>query len=236
QIGDVIQIDAAVNHGNSGGPVVDNEGRLVGIVFAGIDQYQGLNFAVPAETLTSALPMMIKGGRSQRPWLGMTLCEINSEAEIIYTAPNTPAYLHKVDEGFFIKTINGKKITAAEGGLIPALQGAVFMCGPGELIALEIFDKKTEETKKKIIMTVPRPELPLLDAAKIDKKDRIVAPLFGMVLTPLQSSVFSSSFRVNRVVRGSIADEVGISEDDPVSISRLRLMEDESIAVMEITV
>jgi len=236
QIGDVIQIDAAVNHGNSGGPVVDNEGRLVGIVFAGIDQYQGLNFAVPAETLTSALPMMIKGGRSQRPWLGMALCEVNSEAEIIYTAPNTPAYLHKVNEGFFIKTINGKKVTAAEGGLIPALQNTVFMCGPGELVALEIFDKKTEEVKKKILMTVPRPDVPLLDAAKIDKKDRIVAPLFGMILTPLQNTVFSSSFRVNRIVRGSIADEVGISEDDPVSISRLRLMEDEGLAVMEITV
>jgi len=236
QIGDVIQIDAAVNHGNSGGPVVDSEGRLVGIVFAGADQYQGLNFAVPAETLTSALPAMIKGGKSRRPWLGLTLCEINSEAEIIYTAPNTPAYLHKVDEGFFIKTINGKKITASEGGLIPALQNAVFMYGPGELVALEIFDKKSEEVKKKIIMTVPRPDLPLLDAVKIDKRDRVAAPLFGMILTPLQSSVFSSSFRVNRVVRGSIADEAGISEDDPVSISRLRLLEDEGFAVMEITV
>ena len=236
QIGDVIQIDAAVNHGNSGGPVVDSEGRLVGIVFAGADQYQGLNFAVPAETLTSALPAMIKGGKSRRPWLGLTLCEINSEAEIIYTAPNTPAYLHKVDEGFFIKTINGKKITASEGGLIPALQNTVFMYGPGELVALEIFDKKSEEVKKKIIMTVPRPDLPLLDAVKIDKRDRVAAPLFGMILTPLQSSVFSSSFRVNRVVRGSIADEAGISEDDPVSISRLRLLEDEGFAVMEITV
>jgi len=236
QIGDVIQIDAAVNHGNSGGPVVDNEGRLVGIVFAGADQYQGLNFAVPAETLTSALPAMIKGGKSQRPWLGLTLCEINSAAEIIYSAPNTPAYYHKVKEGYFIKTVNGKKITASEGGLIPALQNAVFMCGPGELVALEISDKNSEEVKKKIIMTVPRPDLPLLDAVKIDKRDRIAAPLFGMILTPLQNNAFSSNFRVNRVVRGSIADEAGISEDDPVSISRLRLMEDEGFAIMEITV
>jgi len=179
---------------------------------------------------------MIKGGRSQRPWLGMTLSEVNSEAEIIYTAPNTPAYLHKVDEGFFIKTINGKTVTADEGGLIPALQNTVFMFGPGELVALEIINKETKEVKKKVIMTVPRPDLPLLDAAKVDKKDRIAAPLFGMILTPLQSSVFSSSFRVNRVVRGSIADEAGISEDDPVSISRLRLLEDEGFAVMEITV
>jgi len=236
QIGDVIQIDAAVNHGNSGGPVVDNEGRLVGIVFAGVDQHQGLNFAIPAEMLAAALPAMIKGGKSQRPWLGMTLCETYSEAEIIYTAPNTPAFFHRIREGVFIKTINGKTISAPNGGVIPALQSMIFSCGPGELVVLETFDKNTEEVKKKILMTVPRPDLPLLDAAKIDKRDRIAAPLFGMLLTPLQSTVFSSSFRVNRVVRGSIADEAGISEDDPVYISRLRLLEDEGYAVMEITV
>jgi len=236
QIGDVIQIDAAINHGNSGGPVVDNEGRLVGIVFAGVDQHQGLNFAIPAEMLAAALPAMIKGGKSQRPWLGMTLCETYSEAEIIYTAPNTPAAFHKVREGVFIKTINGKTVTAPNGRVIPALQNMLFSCGPEELVVLEIIDKKTEVVKKKIMMTVPRPDLPLLDAAKLDKRDRIAAPLFGMILTPLQSTIFSSSFRVNRVVRGSIADEAGISEDDPVSISRLRLLEEEGFAVMDITV
>jgi S1-C subfamily serine protease len=236
QIGDVIQIDAAVNHGNSGGPVVDNEGRLVGIVFAGVEQHQGLNFAVPAETLTAALPAMLKGGKSQRPWLGLTLCENYSEAEIIYTAPNTPASLHKIGEGAFIKTINGKAVTAPDGGIIPALQNAIFMCGPGELVVLETIDKESETVKKNIIMTVIRPDLPLLDAAKIDKRERIAAPLFGLILTPLQGSGLSANFRVNRVVRGSIADEAGISEDDPVSISRLRLLENEGYAVLEMSV
>lgn len=66
-IGDCIQIDAAVNHGNSGGPVVDKNGRLVGIVFAGADQFQGLNFAVPAERLAAALPALIAGGKAERP-------------------------------------------------------------------------------------------------------------------------------------------------------------------------
>ncbi|MDR1596193.1 MAG: trypsin-like peptidase domain-containing protein, partial [Treponema sp.] len=84
QIGDVIQIDAAVNPGNSGGPVVDIEGRLVGIVFAGVEQFDGLNFAVPAERLAAALPAMIAGGKAQRPWLGLTVSETAKGAEIIY--------------------------------------------------------------------------------------------------------------------------------------------------------
>jgi S1-C subfamily serine protease len=236
QIGDVIQIDAAVNSGNSGGPVVDNRGRLVGVVFAGIPQFQGLNFAVPAERLAAALPAMIKGGKAQRPWLGLSLCESYSQAEIIYTSPNTPAARHQIRTGSFIRTINGRPITAPQGGLIPALQDVVFLCGPGEFVALETVTRDGV-VKKNIILTVPRPDLPLLDAAKVDSRDKIAAPLFGMILTPLPSGLFSSNnYRVDRVIRGSIADEGGISENDPVTINRLRIMEDEGYALLEINV
>jgi len=235
QIGDVYQIDAAVNHGNSGGPVVDSEGRLVGVVFAGVEYHQGLNFAIPAERLAAALPAMLKGGKALRPWLGLTLCEDFTGAEIIYAAPNTPAALHRVNEGSFIKAINGKAVTAAQGALIPAMQDEIFMRGPGELIQLETADKNGV-IKKHILMTIPRPELPLLDAAKIDKRNRIVAPLFGMILTPLPGNAFSSNYRVERIVRGSISDEAGISEGDPVTLRRFRIMENDGYALLDISV
>jgi serine protease Do len=235
QIGDVYQIDAAVNGGNSGGPLVDGEGRLVGIVFAGIAYHQGLNFAIPAETLAAALPAMIKGGKAQRPWLGLTLCETLQGAEIIYTAPNTPAARHMIREGSVIKTINGKTITAPQGSLIPAMQYAIFPAGPGELVALETVDAEGV-VKKNIIMTVRRPDLPLSEAAKVDKRERIAAPLFGMVLSPVYGKIFSSSFVVRKVVRGSVADEAGISEDDPISINRLRVMENDGYALLDISI
>jgi len=235
QIGDVIQFDAAVNHGNSGGPIVDSEGRLVGIVFAGIEYHQGLNFAIPAERLAAALPAMIKGGKAQRPWLGLALSETFSGAEIIYVAPNTPAMLSHVGEGSFIKKINGKEITAPQGGLIPAMQDVIFQCGTGELVLLETVNS-AGEVKRKVLMTAVRTDLPLFDAAKVDKRERIAAPLFGMILAPLHSGVFTSSFLVKKVVRGSIADEAGISEDDPISIMRFRLLEEDGYALMEISV
>jgi len=231
QIGDVYQVDAAVNQGNSGGPLVDNEGRLVGIIFMGAPHHQGLNFAIPAERLAAALPAMIKGGRAPRPWLGIALCETSAGAEIIYTAPTTPAARHRIGEGSIVKTINGKAVSAPQGGLIPAMQSSLFNCGPGELVVLET-SNKDGVNKKNIMMTVARPDLPLLDAAKIDRRDRITAPLFGMVLTSLQRS----NYRVDKVVRGSIADEVGISENDPVSINKLRIMENEGYAILEISV
>ena len=235
QIGDVIQIDAAVNHGNSGGPLVDTSGRLVGIVFAGIEYFQGLNFAIPAERLAAALPAMMQGGRAERPWLGMVLCETSSGAEIIYVAPNTPVANHRVPEGGVIKSLNNRRIQAPQSLLIPALQDEIFQSRPGELVALETMDPDGG-LKRRLVMTVPRPELPLFDAAKIDSRERLAAPLFGMILSPGQGKSWSSTYLVKKIVRGSIADEANISDQDPVYIRGFRILEKEGYALMEIDI
>jgi S1-C subfamily serine protease len=235
QIGDVYQIDAAVNPGNSGGPVVDTSGRLVGIVFAGAEQYQGLNFAVPAQRLAAALPAMIKGGKAERPWLGIALSESSGSAEIIYTAPNTPASRHRMTEGGKIITLNGQKITAPQSMLIPAMQDAIFQSRPGELVVLETQDSNGG-IKRHLVMTVPRPEFPLVDAAKLDSRERLAAPLFGLILSPSQGKSRSANYMVKKIVRGSIADEAGISNHDPVYIRGFRIFEKEGFALMEIDI
>jgi len=222
----------------------------VGIVFAGILQYQGLNFAVPAERLAAALPAMIAGGKAERPWLGLALCETLSGAEIIYAAPNTPASEHRLSEGMRIVSINGQAVTAPQGLLIPALQDMIFQSRPGELVAIEIMETSPPDTsvspdssvpsnekiKKQVLMTVVRPDVPLAEAAKIDSRERIAAPLFGLILSPFQGSAFSSAYLVKKVVRGSIADEAGISDQDPISIRGFRIVEDDGYALMEINV
>ncbi|MCL2129968.1 MAG: trypsin-like peptidase domain-containing protein, partial [Treponema sp.] len=164
QIGDVLQIDAAVNFGNSGGPVLDMSGRLVGVVFAGIEQYQGLNFAIPAERLAAALPVMIEGGKAERPWLGFSLAETSSGAEIVYVSPSTPASEQQIKEGLTIKTINGEEVQAAQGALIPALQDKLFPLVSGELVSLELMDNEGNITNHILRLDV-RPPIPLADAA-----------------------------------------------------------------------
>jgi S1-C subfamily serine protease len=231
QIGDVIQIDAAVNHGNSGGPVVDTDGRLVGIVIAGVEQFDGLNFAVPAERLAAALPAMIAGGKAQRPWLGLTLSETNKGAEIIYVAPYTPAAEHQIPEGLFITGINDEEVTAPQGALIPALQDRLFAYRPGELVAMTCSDGV-----RRVLATVPRPDVPLAEAAKKDSRERLAAPLFGLILSPSMNRGMSASYLVKKVVRGSIADEAGLSEQDPVSIRGFKLEEDDGYALLDINV
>ena len=236
QIGDVIQIDAAVNAGNSGGPVLDLSGRLVGIVFAGHDQFQGLNFAIPAERLTAALPAMIAGGKAERPWLGLTLSETVPRAEIIYVAPFTPAAEQQIPEGAKIKSINGIEVKADLGTIIPSLQDILFPLKPGELVTLDLADDDGVEYRR-LMRLAARPEYPLADAAKKDTRERIAAPLFGIVLSPgSENSSFFPSFQIKKVVRGSIAYEAGLSDNDPVSIRNFRLFEDEGYALLEINV
>jgi S1-C subfamily serine protease len=231
QIGDVIQIDAAVNHGNSGGPVLDMEGRLAGIVFAGIEQFQGLNFAVPAERLAAALPAMIHGGKAKRPWLGFTLADTQAGAEIIYVAPLTPAADLRVPDGIYIKSLNGQQVEAPRGGLITAMQDVLFQNRPGELVALE-----TSDGIHRVMQSSERPDIPLAEAAKIDSRERMTAPLFGIILQGVASKSLFPSFLIKKVVRGSIADEAGLSAQDPLLIRGFRLNEKEGYALLDISV
>ena len=68
----VIQTDAALNPGSSGGPLVDSHGRVVGINTAVIAGAQGICFAVPISTAHVVIPQLIAEGRVRRAWLGVS--------------------------------------------------------------------------------------------------------------------------------------------------------------------
>ncbi len=70
----IIQTDAAINKGNSGGPLLDSSGRVIGItsaIFSPTGTSAGVGFAVPVDTLKRILPDLLTLGRYRHPWLGI---------------------------------------------------------------------------------------------------------------------------------------------------------------------
>jgi S1-C subfamily serine protease len=71
----MIQTDAAVNPGNSGGPLLNSQGQVIGMntaIFSSTGVYSGVGFAIPSNTIAKEVPVIIKDGTYKDPWLGIS--------------------------------------------------------------------------------------------------------------------------------------------------------------------
>jgi S1-C subfamily serine protease len=75
-----IQTDAAVNHGNSGGPAVNMRGNVIGISDLGLGDFgaENLNFLIPSDTVNRIIPSLISTGIYKHPWLGLEGVDMTS--------------------------------------------------------------------------------------------------------------------------------------------------------------
>lgn len=143
-----IQTDAAVNPGNSGGALVDAEGRLLGINSAIATQtgsFAGYSFAIPIEIVTKVVDDLIQYGETQRGLIGIDIVDLDSEqAEELGLKINQGVVVVDVIDGTagqfagllpddVITEVDGKKVNSA-----PELQGLVGRKRPGDTVNLTI--------------------------------------------------------------------------------------------------
>src|ERR671919_1021910 len=96
---ELIQTDAAINPGNSGGPLVDTNGQVIAINTAKMPYAHGIGFAVPVNTAKTILQELIKYGKVNRPWLGISTIKITAQIARYYRLPtNEGALVVKVEE------------------------------------------------------------------------------------------------------------------------------------------
>ncbi len=96
-VGEFIQIDAAVNHGNSGGPAFNLNGEVVGINDWGFEATQGMNFAISAKTALEVIPKLKKGKKIARGLFGISVAELEPwDVKALGIDKNTGLLIHKV--------------------------------------------------------------------------------------------------------------------------------------------
>ena len=100
----VLQIDAAVNPGNSGGPLCDVSGKVVGIISLKIvkDEVEGMGFAIPIEDALKYASLIEDGGEVVRPYLGIGMLDLSQEYYLWQNRINIP---EGVDEGVAVVSV-----------------------------------------------------------------------------------------------------------------------------------
>lgn len=141
----IIQIDAPIHPGNSGGPLLNSSGLVIGITTAmqsDSGQFQGIGFAVPADTMRRVIPDLIAAGRVDYAWMGISVMPEEggygtaalSEALDLPVArgvllrgvnEGSPAHLAGLRGGDRLVDIRGKTVCAG-GDLIVAINGYYF--------------------------------------------------------------------------------------------------------------
>lgn len=234
-LGKAFQIDAAVNSGNSGGPLIDGQGRVQAVVFAGVQNYQGLNFAIPVEYLRSELPILYAGGERKHPWLeafGKTQRLAGSGAKneglsVLYTMPGGSAYLSGLESGETIIALGNQEITS-----IDDMHNAFVQRLEGGIVSITVQDKDGN-TYEKVAYLAERPQYPGYEVYRHDLLGSALIPILGMELIK-SSSLNKNLYTVRSVIKGSIADQAGFSETDPVQILRTHVSEEHSALYIEL--
>jgi len=127
-IDNVIQTDAALNPGNSGGPLVNSRGEVIGVNTAIILPAQGICFAIASNTAEFVAAWLIKEGRIRRSWIGVAgqnvpiharvvrfhRLEVSHGALVVGLEPNSPARRAAVLEGDIIVAFNNDPVSGVD--------------------------------------------------------------------------------------------------------------------------
>ena len=96
-----IQTDAAVNYGNSGGPLFSDKGEVIGMITVFVSdglRSTGINFAIPSNTLQKVIGQLKTFGKMQRSWLGISTCRMSKEAAKLLIGSNVGYYVTNISE------------------------------------------------------------------------------------------------------------------------------------------
>jgi serine protease Do len=204
-----IQTDVAVNPGNSGGPLFDAAGRVVGInsqIYSQTGGYQGVSFAIPIDVALNVKDQIVKTGKVVHARLGVTIQELDQAladsfklkepdgALVSSVVPGSPAAKAGIETGDVIVKYNGQPINRS--GDLPALVG---MGKPGDKATLEVW-----RGGKKLELTATLSAVKEQVAANDSTTDAASQGRLGVAVRPLQPD----EKRESKLTSGVVVEQV----------------------------
>jgi len=230
---DYLQVDAPINRGNSGGPLFDTTGRVVGIntaIFSPSGGNVGIGFAIPASVAASVVDQLRSDGRIDRGWLGVLLQPVSAEVAeslgltgeggtlVANVEPDSPAAKAGLKPGDVVVAVNGKPLEN-----VKALARAVADSRPGSALTLEVSrDQKTRSVQ--VLVGTPPGAGQVADAS--EPVEAGSTPRLGLALAPLTAESRAQfgigkgkeGVIVTRVERDSPAARAGIQPGSLISM------------------
>ncbi|MFL2902512.1 MAG: Do family serine endopeptidase [Candidatus Pelagibacter sp.] len=227
---DFIQTDASINVGNSGGPLFDMNGDVIGINTAILGQSGsiGIGFSIPANSAKIVIDQLIEFGETKRGWLGVRIQDVSQEiadlekldkprgALVASVAKNSPSDKAGIKAGDIILEFNGTLIKEMKE--LPKIVAATEV---GKIVKVKVWRNKKEIIKKiklgrletsedfKVEKPEEKPELTRIDELKItvrllNESDAQVRKLpkntTGLVITKIDSDSPINYLNVNNII------------------------------------
>src|SRR6201991_4238702 len=219
-----IQTDASINRGNSGGPLFNLEGEVVGVntlIISPTGGSIGLGFAVPSKTVSVVVDQLQKFGELRRGWLGVRIQPVTEEiAESLSIKPARGALIAGVDDkgpakpagiepGDVVTTFDGKDIKEPKD-----LSRVVADTAVGKEVEVVIIRKGNEETRK---VTLGRLEDTEKVQASAKTKDEpaekpVTQKALGLDLATLSKDL-RARYKIKETVKGVVVTNVAASSD-----------------------
>ena len=191
---DFIQTDASINSGNSGGPLFDMEGNVIGINTAilGRNGSIGIGFSIPSNSAKTVINQLIEFGETKRGWLGVRIQDVSKEiadveqldeprgALVASVAENSPSDKAGIKEGDIILEFNGVKINQMKE--LPAI---VAKTKVGKDVKVKIWRNKREITKNVLLGRLETSE----DFKVSEKNEKQTTPSKDTIIEDLKITV-----------------------------------------------
>ena len=221
---DFIQTDASINQGNSGGPLFNLKGEVIGVNTAIIAPGQsgsiGIGFAIPANAASNVINQLIKFGETKRGWLGVRIQEVTKEiadveklkkpegALVSSVGQNSPAEKAGIKSGDIILEFDGKKITTMK-----KLPNVVASTEVGKNVELKIWRNKKLISKRLTLGRLETSEEFKETKPKAVKKDEEIESL-KIVVREINDQDISSR-NLDKKTKGVVITE--ISNQSPLA-------------------